>query len=160
MNTNEPPLHDRIAAWLQAQGHRTETVLLNERHSSIEFVARGYRLSVRIDATDEHFLHVALTLDIPESVVDELLARRATAAVEAHAKVVKVELAWPDRSVTIAGEQFVTTPGGPDIFWRTVSCLVHSVDQLWVAFNDEAGRAAANEFTVQLEAELAAKDAS
>ena len=159
MSTNEAPLHDRIAAWLQSEGHLTEVELHDERYSSVKFVARGYRMSVRVDATDEHFLYIAMKLELPDNIIDELLARRAAAAVEAHAKVVKVELDWADRRLTLAAEQLVTTPGGPDIFWRTVSYLFRSVEQMRVAFDDEAGRAAAQQFTSQLEAELTAKDA-
>jgi hypothetical protein len=155
--TNEP-VYQTIAAWLNAEGHRTDVKVHDERYADIVFSARGYHLSVRVDESDPAFLYIILRLDMPDDVTDELIARRAAAAVEAYAKVVKVDIKWESREITLATEQLVATPGGPEIFWRTVSYLILSVSQLAHAFDDEAGRAAAGNFTQQMEAELSLKE--
>jgi hypothetical protein len=155
--TNEAA-HKKISAWLNAEGHRTDVEVHDERYADIVFSARGYRLSVRVDETDPGFLYIILRLDMPDDVTDELIARRAAAAVEAYAKVVKVEINWESRGITLATEQLVATPGGSEIFWRTVSFLILSVSQLERAFEDEAGHAAAGNFTQQMEAELSLKE--
>lgn len=158
MKTTPQSLHQTVAAWLNAEGHQTDVHVHDERYADITFSTRGYQLLVRVDETDPHFLYIILRITMPDEVVDELCARRAAAAVEAYAKVVKVDINWNSREVTLAAEQFVATPGGPDIFWRTVSSLIASISRLNGAFNDEAGRAAAGNFTRQMEAELSLKE--
>jgi hypothetical protein len=158
MKRTQEPVYKAISAWLNGMGHRTEVEVHNERYADIQFSTRGRRLMVRVDETDPQFLYIITNVMMPDDVLDELIARRAAAAVEAYSKVIKTELNWEKREVTLAAEQLVATPGGPEIFWRTVYFLILSVAKLGSAFEDEAGRAAAGNFTQQMEAELSMKE--
>jgi hypothetical protein len=158
MKRTKEPTYKAVSAWLNAEGHRTDVEVYDERYADIEFSTRGSRLMVLVDETDPHFLYLITSVTMPDHVLDELIARRAAAAVEAHSKVIKVEIDWQTRDITLAAEQLVATPGGPEIFWRTVSFLFWSIAQLDRAFEDEAGRAAAGNFTQQMEAELSLKE--
>ena len=129
----------------------------DERYAEVLFRTRRLRFAVRVDESDPEFLYIRLSMELPDDVVDELLARRAAALTESRAKVVKDELLWESRTLALAAEQLVAEPGGPSVFWRTVSFLEESFHRMRQAFDEEAGRDAARRFTEQLEAELAAE---
>jgi hypothetical protein len=147
-------LRDTASAWLEEQGHLTTLEVTDERLCEVRFRARGVRLAVLTDERDTGFLYIFLRASLPDGVDDELLARRAAAAVESHGKVVKVELHWEARDFIIAAEQFVETPGGASIFWRSVSVLEDALRRIYELLYEEIGRAAASEFTARLEREL------
>jgi hypothetical protein len=158
MNQSDEPLRTTIAAWLRDQGHAAAVQAQDERYAEILFQARGYRFSVRVDEHDRGFLYLALGMELPPDAVDELLVRRAIAQTESRTKVVKVELDWELRGVLHSAEQFVTEPGGPTIFWRTVSTLIESIHTLRRALDEAIGRCAASRFTAELESELSADE--
>lgn len=160
MAKNKRKLRDTIAAWLRDQGHLAKVEAHDARYAEIWFKSRGLRFSVRVDEHDSEFLFILLTAGMPEHVDDELITRRAAAAIEAGTKVVKVDVQWASRKFVFSAEQFVTEPGGPSIFWRSLSLLEDSLRKIWGALDEEAGRAAATNFTAQLEAELATGDAT
>lgn len=154
MKQFDTPLRETIATWLRDQGHEATTEDHDERFSEIFFRARGYRLAVRVDEQDHAFLYIALVMDMPPDMVDELTARRAAAVTESRTKVIKVELTWESRTIVHAAEQFVAQPGGMDIFWRAVSTLIESTRTFRQALDEEIGHAAASRFTDELEAQL------
>jgi hypothetical protein len=159
MNSNEAPLRETIAEWLREQGHIAVVEAADARYGEIFFKARGLRFTVRVDENDRGFLFLLLPSSLPEHIVDELLTRRATAAIESNTKVVKVDVQWESRRLVFSAEQLVTEPGGPSIFWRSISLLEQSFRRIWQTLDEETGRAAASTFTAQLEAELATEDA-
>jgi hypothetical protein len=155
MNDTETPLRETIAAWLRDEGHHAVVEAHDERYAEVLFRTRGLRFVVRVDESDPGFLYILLSMDMPGEVIDELTARRAAALTESRAKVVKVEVLWDSRTLVLTAEQLVEAPGGPAIFWRTVSFLEESFYRMRQTFDEEAGRAAATRFTEQLEAQLA-----
>jgi hypothetical protein len=155
MNDTENSLRATIAAWLRDQGHQATVEPSDERYAHVTFRARGLNLYVHTDETDPLFLFIALVTDLPDDVTDELPALRAAAAIESQLKVVKVAVDWEARTTTIATEQFVSTPGGPDVFWRSVGSLANAFHLFDQAVREQIGLSAATEFTQQLEAELA-----
>jgi hypothetical protein len=160
MNDTEAPLRETIAAWLRDQGHQAVVEAQDERCAEVRFRTRGRRFAVRVDEDDPAFLYIIASMELPDDAIDELQARRAAALTESRTKVVQVEILWETRTLVLAAEQLVTEPGGPSIFWRTVSFLEESVYRMRQAFDEEAGRAAASRFTEQLEAELAKDDSA
>jgi len=158
MNQSNEPLRTTIAAWLRDQGHEAVVQALDDRYAEILFRARGYRFSVRVDEHDRGFLYLALSMELPPDAVDELLVRRAIALTESRTIIVKVELDWELRGMLHSAEQFVAEPGGPPIFWRTVSTLIESTHSLRRALDESIGRCAASRFTAELESELSADE--
>jgi hypothetical protein len=158
MDTSDTPLRETIAAWLRRQGHIAVVDAQDAGCSDVFFQARGLRYTVRVDENDPGFLYILLPSKVPDHIVDELLTRRAAAAIEARIKAVKVDVQWESRDLVFSAEQFVSEPGGPSIFWRCVPFLEDSFRRMWPTLDEEAGRAAASNFTSQLEAELAAGD--
>ncbi len=152
-----PPLCETIAAWLQDQGHKAVVDARDSERAQILFRSRGLRFAVRVDENDPHFLHIVVFLDVPESVVHELILRRAAGLVESRAKVVKVEVHWTRRMLVLGAEQLVAEPGGPWVFWRLVALLEDAIRLMREAIDEEAGRFAAACFTRELERDLAPK---
>ena len=101
MNDSSVLLRDKIASWLQGQGHKANVNAIDERFGEVSFRARGLWFGVRVDETDPGFLYITLSMGLPDDVLDELAALRAAALTASSVKVVKVESAGesgPSRS--------------------------------------------------------------
>jgi hypothetical protein len=141
-----PTYRERVAAWLEDQGHAATVESNGERYASVHFRARGASFTVRVDEGDHRFFFLSHGWNLPAGLQKGPAVVAIARDVEHSLKVVKIVLDWDGRGVQFNAEQFVPDGGPAAIFWRCVDVLVEAAARFFSAVGDLRVNAAAQRF--------------
>ena len=145
-------LAERVSAFINAQGHLTETDTSNDNAAAVRFRSRGLAYTAWTMNDDDTYLQLSCAMTLQPDVAFDAPLLRTLWECQERFKCVKFSLEHDDMLFVCSVEAFFAGPDGyQPTFWRSVSVIESAINEamrnIWAK---QSVKAAADKFIEEL----------
>jgi hypothetical protein len=123
-------LAERVSAFINAQGHLTETNTSNAKATAVRFRSRGLAYTAWTMNDDDAYLQLSCAMTLQPGVTFDVPLLRTLWECQEHFKCAKFSLEHEDTLFVCSVELFFAGPDGyQPTFWRSVGVIESAVKE-------------------------------